>query len=612
MANTEQLKILTQGVTVWNLWREEHPTAKIDLTGANLEGKDLRDANFQDGDLRGTSFKRAMLNGVDFSRGKAGITGSIFSKQSAGFAPLWGAMTGLLIVGAGGWEGFVTQSILAKFHLTPPFHVLLLVAGGLSVLFIGLSVLIIRNGNGKIKTVVGMVVLGTALTATWALEGTLVGGFAVLVGGIVVLFGILTMALTVAISGVRFFVAIWVLLGLGLELVGVALAVVVTIAVTGAAVTAVGIVTMTTPGTGAFSGLAALWILSGVLTIAGETWGEVMAVAVISMLDVIIVGLYIGWRTYREDPQFAFLRRIGLRLTTIGGTNFQEADLTQANFCGADLRRSCFEHAVVTETCWQNAKNLHLARLNGTILADRAVRDLLVTGDGEWQSFTGKNLQRTYLVGANLSDTDFRETDLVQANLSDAKLTGAKLYGASYENWIIHGILCDYIFFDEEGQHRTPPDRDFRPGEFEELYAQLPTFEYVFEQGFSAIDAVVMSRVVEMINQQNPGFKLELVNFDKRGAPHATFTVLHHADVEAAQSEVAAIYEQRLTALEAQKDQLMQVIAMLGAGGVTIQSVAGGVNIRQIMTGRDYHEQIAGSAQVYTGGPVGEADRTGL
>lgn len=130
-------------------------------------------------------------------------------------------------------------------------------------------------------------------------------------------------------------------------------------------------------------------------------------------------------------------------------------------------------------------------------------------------------------------------------------------------------------------EHRTPKDRDFRPGEFEALYKQLPTFEYIFEHGFTALDAVVMDRIVAAINAQYPEFELTLDSFQSRGQPHAKFTVLHQEQVAAAKQQVASEYESRINVLEGQKDQLMQVIRMLGSGGITIHSVVGGVDIRQ-------------------------------
>jgi uncharacterized protein YjbI with pentapeptide repeats len=43
MANPEHLKILDQGVEVWNKWREDKPDITPDLSGANLSGADISD-----------------------------------------------------------------------------------------------------------------------------------------------------------------------------------------------------------------------------------------------------------------------------------------------------------------------------------------------------------------------------------------------------------------------------------------------------------------------------------------------------------------------------------------------------------------------------------------
>jgi hypothetical protein len=52
MANLEHLKILKQGVEVWNTWRKEHSGEVFDLSNANLSGMILH---------------RAHLNGIDFT-----------------------------------------------------------------------------------------------------------------------------------------------------------------------------------------------------------------------------------------------------------------------------------------------------------------------------------------------------------------------------------------------------------------------------------------------------------------------------------------------------------------------------------------------------------------
>ena len=51
MANDEQLKILLQGITIWNKWRAENPNDQIDLLMADLSGADLSDANLIRTDL---------------------------------------------------------------------------------------------------------------------------------------------------------------------------------------------------------------------------------------------------------------------------------------------------------------------------------------------------------------------------------------------------------------------------------------------------------------------------------------------------------------------------------------------------------------------------------
>jgi len=171
-------------------------------------------------------------------------------------------------------------------------------------------------------------------------------------------------------------------------------------------------------------------------------------------------------------------------------------------------------------------------------------------------------MRGAYLVDANLQGVDLCETDLRQANLSGSDITGAKLYGSARENWIIDGIRCKYVYRDEAGEVRTPPDRDFRPGEFEELYKQLPTFEYVFAQGFTPLDPLIMDRVVQAINEQHKEFSLELVNFDKRGEPHATFTVCRLDYVDAARKQIEEGYERNRIAPE-QQEQFMGIISKL-------------------------------------------------
>ena len=74
MANPEHLKILEQGVKVWNKWREENPGInpnlaeaylhRVDLSGADLSGTKLGRANLIDADLSGANLRGADLSGA--------------------------------------------------------------------------------------------------------------------------------------------------------------------------------------------------------------------------------------------------------------------------------------------------------------------------------------------------------------------------------------------------------------------------------------------------------------------------------------------------------------------------------------------------------------------
>ncbi len=62
MANPEHLKILEQGVTVWNKWREENPEVKPDLRETNFFKRNFSEANFSDTDLSEANLSEASLS----------------------------------------------------------------------------------------------------------------------------------------------------------------------------------------------------------------------------------------------------------------------------------------------------------------------------------------------------------------------------------------------------------------------------------------------------------------------------------------------------------------------------------------------------------------------
>ena len=79
MANEEHLKILKQGVEVWNTWREENSNVIPDLRMANLHGAYLIGANLSGADLSRADFSGAYLMRADLSRGDLAVGTSAIS-----------------------------------------------------------------------------------------------------------------------------------------------------------------------------------------------------------------------------------------------------------------------------------------------------------------------------------------------------------------------------------------------------------------------------------------------------------------------------------------------------------------------------------------------------
>jgi len=272
------------------------------------------------------------------------------------------------------------------------------------------------------------------------------------------------------------------------------------------------------------------------------------------------------WRG--ADLREATLFGVDLREAILYGTDFCKANLREANLYETDLGRTklCNADLRGANLCRANLRGVNLC---GVILNKAFLREA--------------NLREANLGGVEMNEVKLGEARLIKANLSQATLTGAELYGTARDDWTIDGILCDFVYWGEKKEHRVPKDRDFRPGEFEELYKHLPTFEYYFEQGFTPLDSLIMNKVVQTVNERRPEIELKLDSFHSRGQPHATFTVLDKDYVKDTLEEVRADYETRLKVLEGQKEQLMQVIAMGLSGGMRLQSVNNGINLRSTL-----------------------------
>jgi len=287
------------------------------------------------------------------------------------------------------------------------------------------------------------------------------------------------------------------------------------------------------------------------------------------------VRIWNKWRNEKPNIQpdlsGADLTRLQLHKRNLRGADLHEANLSGINLPGADFRRADLSGAKLSGANLRGTK-MSEAKLDG---ADLSEGDL-DGADLSRASLNGASLIRAKLVntklakanlnkanvrvaevffanmeGANLEDADFSYSSLVGTNLTDANMTGIKLYGTSRDDWIIKGVDCKYVYWDFEGKQRSPKDWDLEPGEFERLYEAQPTIEYIFENGMSPIDLLIMDRVVQTVRERRPEFNIKIDSINARGlAPSAKFTVKHEEQIEPALEEVTKEYELKVQQIE--------------------------------------------------------------
>ena len=442
------------------------------LRGKSFKGQDLTGADFSGADIRSVNFKGAKLTGANFGRARAGLVWTALLVRTV-LSLLLGVVVGLLAAVASFWMSILTGVVLGDGLKITDSRIQAIGSIGLLIIFTVILVLFIRKGSfwsGFMTLAVSGVGVGAVIRV-------------IIRTMVVAKVGNWTMAIGMGSAGA----AAWILI---------------MTAIVG------GSVIMSWAGT-------TTWVVVVVVVVAeavGKNWVKEAAGAAGIIL---MLGWYLRRQTLCEDPQLVWLRRISLWFNALGGANFQQADLTAANFADADLKHARFMNARMSRANWQGAKHLYWARLYGSILADQATRELLVTGNAQaaiarmWQpsptAFVGKNLKGAYLVNADLHDIDFMEADfsgadLTGANLRDANLTktvmlganlrGADLTGATLDAWNIDsatqldGAYAEYVYLKAKQQERRPQSGVFGAGEFSKLFQEvLDTIDFIFQNG---------------------------------------------------------------------------------------------------------------------------------
>ncbi|MCF2149868.1 pentapeptide repeat-containing protein [Desmonostoc muscorum LEGE 12446] len=239
--------------------------------------------------------------------------------------------------------------------------------------------------------------------------------------------------------------------------------------------------------------IAQVLIMAGLKIASGEKEGDGL-VTIIAAIPIIISATLIARKAIRGSPKLRWIREVAVFWTSIGGTSFYGADLTDTCFDGSHLPHTDFRKANLTRTSFKDVTGLKFSRLEGTILENLKVRKLLVTKKGKNEDYTGANFN-----GANLTNADLTGAILTGINALDADFSGATLSYACIQEWNINkntrftGVKCSHVYlkgtkigariFSEE---RKPDSGEFQDGEFERWISELQkTIDLIFREGLN-------------------------------------------------------------------------------------------------------------------------------
>lgn len=529
-----------------------------DLSGRRFAGQDLRGGVFRGADLRRVSFRGADLTGAD----------------------LYGTRLDPLAIirffGLEMWPGIIAPVLfLFAFHF---------VASAASLIRqindVGFGTL---HPYAPIQVDLAYADLPIAAAVIVGLCGIL--AFALRIGRFADGLSLLGLALTTSAVG---FVMVSHSTGAWLEtienLVGTVSGAVAAISV------AVLLLTLLSP-IGQALPLLLLVIVGIVIAVQGTepaTLVKVMVAALgSSALALTSLAWYLRRHALAENQQLRGLRRLILAAGAWYGSDLRDALMPSANLENAQLRFVKLAATKdLTRTRFRGARDLHLAYVTGTILANRRVRELLVSGDaagghfehadlhGAWLG--GANLRGTRfcdaeLTGADLTDADLTDADLSRATLIGADLTGATLTGACLDGWNIDtdtqlvGVRADYVFL-EAGPDGTRRERRpqgeglFGPGDFTTLFERaLKTVDLIFRDGVdwdAFRSALHKLRVHYEADGRGQEVRVQAIENTADGRIIIRVAVPDGGDKDADYRRILEDYRQQVAALEHARERL--------------------------------------------------------
>lgn len=489
------------------------------LRGQSFQGQDLVDADFSGADVRGVNFNNAVLTRANFQKTQAGLTP--YEAIFLGFVFLLGSFL------SAGILGYISAFVELRLQNNDPFADIIYLVFTVALLIIFFLIIINR-------------------------------GFGVTLGAFVIAITAIVAAIMVFLSKATAYIA-------GL----IVLTLVIAMAIAGVIIAAVMATATRTLAGNVGLGIAGMLAVLGAILGLRENFRNrsispfLLAIALSLVLVLIALSCYISRRAIAGDKKYSIICSIAITLCSLGGTSFKGANLTDADFTSASLKHADLRGAILTRTCWFQAKYLAQARTKGTYLENKQIQKLVVTKNGQDQNFNhldlrGLNLQEANLVdasfiGAKLSESNLREADLsraklVQAQFYGADLTAACLTGAIIQDWSIstdtklEAVKCEYIYMQlptktDPDPCRKPDNRNevFQEGDFADFIAPIiktldlyhtqnvdlrilgHTFKTLDLYHYNGIDPSAVAIALKDLAEEYPEAGLELVSLSGRG-----------------------------------------------------------------------------------------------
>ncbi|AUT00972.1 low-complexity protein [Nostoc sp. CENA543] len=529
------------------------------LQGCDFRGQNLTGVDFSNSDIRGANFTNAILKNANFQNVKAGLP----KKQFLGLV-LVTLLINIILGLVSGFAPVFTGYLLFPYSISPDNFFATIVVLSIFIVF------------AITTTYKGLSPAFFAVACAAIICGFVLG---IMTGEIVgIPSGIVGVTVTTLIIYVMLVIMVF-LVTVTEQIAGMNIAIV--------ALFLIFIDSIIGAITGTIIGVEVAKVLSGTNRLPNlkvQAVQEAAIAATVGSVAVILFVSYISWRVRAGDEKFVWIRKLAIAVSSIGGTSFHQADLTDADFTSAKLKNVNFSNAKLIRTNFHLANYLSLARVDNTILVNPIVQDLAVTKRGTNKSYIGCNLKGINLDYADLSYADLSEVDMSNSTLDCANLEGANLTktqalgtnfhqatltAACLEAWNIDsttqldGVICQYVYLLNNQQERRPSSGEFAAGEFTKLFrVVINTVDLIFRNG---LDLEALSAALSKVKIENEGIPLAIKSIENQGdgvvivrvdVPESTDKAKIHASVthnyELALQQIEARYQAELKSKDEQ------------------------------------------------------------